>query len=265
MKIVGLFLIKNEDVFIEQAVLNVIEFCDEIYIEDNNSTDNTFQIVSSLAQRFSKVHVSKINDITNSHRHIDKYCGTNTWILGIDGDELYDKQKLQTFKKELATGKFDNQWVIFGNVLHCIELDLERKIAKGYLCPPAKSMTKLYNFSIINGWSEITERLHGYADYKEGYHAELRYPLYSEYTWDTAYFRCLHVAFVQRSTLDKANSNIRKNPTEVSWAKLNHLSFFARIRFFVINRWDYLTKNNYKYKDYMKGNIVEKRIDAFFK
>lgn len=263
-KIVGLFLVKNEDVYIEQAILNVIDFCDEIIVEDNYSEDNTFDIVQSLADKYPKIKVNRIDNPLDSHRHIAKYYGTDTWIFGVDGDELYDKQGLIEFRKNLQNGKFKEQWILFGNVLHCIEVDRNQGIAKGYLCPPSKSMTKLYNFSIIDDWSEITERLHGFPTFKEGFNDQLRYPLYNEYNWENSPFRCLHTAFVRRSSLDKDETSFRKNPTEAHWNKLDS-SLYKRIRFFIINRFSLMFGKNYKHEDYKKGEVVLKKINPFFK
>ena len=39
--IVGIVLVRNEDVFVEQAIRNVAAFCDRIHVADHVSTDRT--------------------------------------------------------------------------------------------------------------------------------------------------------------------------------------------------------------------------------
>ena len=50
-QIVGIVLVRNEDVFVEQAIRNVAAFCDRIHALDHVSTDRTWDI----AQRWVKV------------------------------------------------------------------------------------------------------------------------------------------------------------------------------------------------------------------
>lgn len=263
-KIIGLFLVKNEDVYIEQAILNVIDFCDKIIVEDNHSEDNTFSILENLAAIHPKIKISRIDNPLDSHRHIAKYYGTNTWIFGVDGDELYDKKGLVGLRQDLQNGKYNDQWILFGNILHCIEVDRKEGTAQGYLCPPSKSMTKLYNFSIIDEWSEITQRLHGFPDFKEGFHDQLRYPLYEEFVWENSPFRCLHAAFVKRSSLDKRPSG-RITISEKNFFENNRdKNFLWKIPRYIKIHFSFFFFKGNKGKHYRKGKVTSKSIEAFF-
>lgn len=263
-KVVGIYLIKNEDVFIERSILNVLDFCDEIYVEDNHSTDDTFDIVTALVKQYPKIKLNRIDSPLDSHRNIDKYCNTKTWVFGIDGDEVYDKKGLVELKQQLQAGKYSNQWIVFGNVLHCTKLDREKMLASGYLCPPAKSMTKLYNFSIIKGWFEISQRLHGIADFHEGYSADLRYELFKEYTWEEASFRCLHMPFVRRSSVEEKTSARITISEKSFWKNNQDKSLWWKLpRYMKIYAAYFFYKGN-KGKNYQKGEMVIKPVEEFF-
>ena len=50
-KIVGIVLVKNEDIYIERVLLNILEFCDEIIVADNISSDRTGSIIKDLQKQ----------------------------------------------------------------------------------------------------------------------------------------------------------------------------------------------------------------------
>jgi hypothetical protein len=49
MKIIGSVLVRNEDLYVEQAIRNVVDFCDRIHVVDHVSDDGTSEIVRALA------------------------------------------------------------------------------------------------------------------------------------------------------------------------------------------------------------------------
>ncbi|MCX6064161.1 MAG: hypothetical protein NT121_00150, partial [Chloroflexi bacterium] len=58
-KIVGIVLIKNEDLHVERVIRNIAGFCDRIIIADNQSEDHTFEIVNNLAKEFTNIDVTQ--------------------------------------------------------------------------------------------------------------------------------------------------------------------------------------------------------------
>ncbi len=42
-------------------------------------------------------------------------------------------------RNELLDGKYDESWIIFGNVLNCTAIDAAAGTATGYLAPPCRS------------------------------------------------------------------------------------------------------------------------------
>ena len=93
MKIVGIMLVKNEDIFIKDSINNVIHFCDKLIILDNYSTDNTNNIILDIKKKFpKKIKYSRIKKVSQSHKFIETYANKKFWIFQVDGDEIFDKK-----------------------------------------------------------------------------------------------------------------------------------------------------------------------------
>lgn len=236
-RIVGIFLVKDEDLFVERAVRNVLDFCDEIFLADNGSRDGTFAILESLVTEHpGKLRLHRIGHPRESHDLVKGFAGQPVWVFGVDGDELYDPAGLARLRAQLLAGEHHEAWLVRGNVLHCLDLDTKRSTARGYLSPPAPSMTKLHNFSLIESWDghgRNPERLHGREGlrFKPGA-SERKLELNHIAGWEESIFRCLHVCFLPRSTRDggaMARRNIpdqnapRRLPRRV-WTRLRELA-----------------------------------------
>ncbi|WPD22734.1 MAG: hypothetical protein SD837_21430 [Candidatus Electrothrix scaldis] len=230
---------------------------------DNLSKDGTQEKVRALQEHHNKIHYHSIASPAQSHDLISGYAGTNTWIFAVDGDELYDPSGLKRLRQGIDSGEYDRQWMILGNALNCIELNVEKGYAQGYLAPPCRSMTKLYNFKAIKSWlGPCSERLHGgEVLFKEGYDKSLRLELYKDIPWDEAEFRALHICFLRRSTLEKASAGqkvIRKNISDMLseniWARI-------KSRFFKFIGKEH--KSPWKMEKYMRGQLVTKPLAPF--
>lgn len=214
MRIVGIVLVINEDRFIEPVLRNMVDFCDEIIVADDYLTrDHTGEIVKRIAAEEPKISYHRILRTGTSHDMIQQYAGTDTWIFAVDGDEIYDPEGLKRFRARLEVGEFDQWWCVFGNVLNCVRLDEASGMAEGYLAPPCRTMTKLYNFAAIDAWEGPTvERLHGGTiRFRPGYDVTLRCNLHEQVGWEEADFRCLHTCFLPRSSLESGDSGFRRN------------------------------------------------------
>jgi glycosyltransferase involved in cell wall biosynthesis len=205
-RIVGVGLFRDEDLFVEHAVRSVWGFCDELILVDHRSKDRTPEILQHLvAESPITTTFHRIDDPSISHDLIKGYAGQDVWVFGVDGDELYDPSGLAAFKPQLLAGVFDDWWLIRSNALHVVELDRQNRTARGYLSPPAASMVKLHNFSLIESWDGVhPERLHGADGLRFRLGREgLKLDLGSRYSWDESPLRCLHVCFLRRSSLDR--------------------------------------------------------------
>ncbi len=205
-KIVGIVLVRNEDVFVEQAVRNIAEFCDRIHAVDHVSSDGTWDILQRLAREYLHLDARRAHHAGESHKLIEQYAGTSTWVFGVDGDELYDAARLEGFREDLLGGGYDGVFKVASNVLNCVELDPER--ARGYLSPPSRSITKLYNFAAIDEWrGDGSERLHGGKIlFRDGYDEGSVDNIGERIGWDETPLRCLHACFLRRSSSERPRS-----------------------------------------------------------
>lgn len=203
MQIVGSVLVRNEDRFLERAIRNVAAFCDRIHAVDHSSTDATPDILRSLAGELDHLDVHQSRHSALAHELLEQYAGTPTWVIGVDGDELYDPDGLVRFRDELLGGAHADVFRLKAHVLNCDELDVERGTAGGWLAPPSRPITKLFNFAAVDSWKGIPEPLQGGdAVFRPGYHWEARRDLATVSTWDSDPLRCLHLCFLRRSSLD---------------------------------------------------------------
>ena len=218
-RIVGIFLVRDEDLYVEQAIRNVCGFCDELILVDNRSHDRTPEILTRLADELPvPVQLHFADHPALSHELILPFVGEDAWVFGVDGDELYDPAGLETFKPRLVAGEFDDAFQIRGNVLHCTSFDRDAGRAEGYLAPPSQSMTKLYNFRHLVSWDGYhAERLHGSNGLVfEPPYEYRRYPLHEQYDWADSPFRCLHLCFVRRSSRETRVAEAgRESPTDM--------------------------------------------------
>src|SRR3989454_5873659 len=207
-EIVGIMLVRNEDVFIEQAIRNVAGFCDRIHAVDHVSTDGTWTILQGLEREYPQLDVRRSHHAGDSHALLEPYAGTETWVFGVDGDELYDPLRLARFRTELLGGAYDSAFKVASNVLNCVELDQTGRRATGYLSPPSRSITKLYNFAAIDEWrGDGAERLHGGSiAFRDGDGEGSVDNIGERLPWDETPLRCLHACFLQRSTAEPARS-----------------------------------------------------------
>lgn len=260
-RIVAISLVRNEDVYIERVLRNIADFADEVIVTDNQSTDNTWPIVNELAGEYDKLRCMRIRDPGESQLVLQHYVGTPTWVFGVDGDEVYDPAGLARLRTRLLAGEFDPWWAVFGNVLNCSYLDVANGRAKGFLSPPSRSMTKLYNFNAIDQWrGPWVERLHGGSlVFRDGYSETLRCDLHKSVSWDEADYRCLHLCFLRRSTLDPEGCGVRPNIMELTDRRFYERWLGRKLwqRLFHRTQW-----KNEKYK---RGAEVEIDVTPFFR
>jgi len=206
--------VHNEDVFVEQAIRNVSAFCDRIHAVDHVSTDETWGVLRELEAELPQLEVRRSAHAAESHRLIEPYSGTPTWVFGVDGDELYDPARLAAFREELVSGAHDQAFKVASNVLNCVELDLAQGTATGYMSPPSRSITKLYNFAAIDSWAgDGAERLHGgHIVFRSGYDERTVENIGERMSWDETPLRCLHACFLRRSSGDPEDGDLRIRP-----------------------------------------------------
>lgn len=261
-KIVGVSLVKNEEHFIGWALNNVAAFCDEILVMDNHSDDRTPEILRALSARHPHIRVIQVDDANKTHAHVEHLAGTDTWVFGIDGDEIYDRDGLARLRPRILAGAFDAYWRIYGHTIHTRELNLDAQTASGYIPPEARSITKLYNFAGISSWHQPNhERLHGKdMVFRDGYHWDLAYNFWQHDTWAQSDCRCLHLCFAPRSSFD-GQGDPRANPVDVKKSRRVVKRLTKHLVRLVDRNHD--VRKNYKYKHYALGPIVTEPISGF--
>lgn len=264
-RIVAICLVRNEEKFLGVVLANILEFCDHIFIADNCSTDRTGEIARQWAIDHKKVTVKSIAHPKESHEIVQPFVNTSTWVFAVDGDEIYDPAGLARLRTGLLEGTYDNYWRIIGNVFNCVELDIDGKLAKGYLSPPSRSITKLYNFHAIEDWSGVTgERLHGgEIVFKKGYRETVCLRLHEELDWEKSFFRCLHLCFIARSSKDSKP----KNGVTTRWnlAEQQSRGVLVLLLARVFRRLGISLTSQWKLERYGRGRLVTKNIAGFFR
>lgn len=261
-RIVGIVLVRNEDVFIEQAVRNVAGFCDRIHAVDHMSTDGTWKVLRALSADYEHLEVRRARHAGESHRLIEPYAGTDTWVFGVDGDELYDPGRLAGFREDLLGGAYRAAFKIASNVLNCVELD--RKTAAGYLSPPSRSITKLYNFGAIDDWQgDGSERLHGGTiSFRSGYDERAVDNIGERMSWEETPLRCLHGCFLRRSTQD-ARSDTAPRPI-LEHSGMHDRSLSGALKRKLRRHAPPAETTDWKRQKYMRGDLVTVDATPFF-
>ena len=261
-EIVGIFLVKNEDFFIAWSLMNVVSFCDRIIVLDNESTDRTREILNEIKNQHDHVDLIDVKNANDTQKYLSKYFGTETWVLGVDGDEIHDPIGLARLRSRIQSGEFDQFWSVASSYLHVTKVSFRDSLVSGFTSPPAKVGLKLYNFSSIDNWNSRwrkRERLHGKGlVFRDGYSRQHTYRFSHEENWDEADFRCLHLCFLQRSSTDNermyaSKYSSRKNPAESK-------------RFRRLTRKIGQVRSNgidYRRKRYARGNIATFQLRGF--
>ena len=238
-----------------------MDFCDELIIADHNSKDGTQSIARTWSDRFSHVKYRKIDDPSQSQDLIAQYYGEDVCCLQSMVMRYTKQIDWLSLKSNYWEGSFLIVGKYWGKVLHCDAYEEETKQVFGYLARPSRSMTKLYNFSLISDWEgPHSERLHGgeivfkkelYRDRKD--HSE------SELEWENAVFRCLHMVFLKRSSLQNHKDVSRPNIAEI-----NAFSKPNKLRFRIMRWLGVEPKSKTKHLTYMRGERVKLDAASFF-
>ena len=251
----------NEDVFVEQAVRNVAEFCDRIHAVDHVSTDRTWEVLRALAAEYDHLDVRRVKHAGESHRLVEPYAGTDTWVFGVDGDELYDPARLAGFRVALLAGDYDKAFKVASNVVNCVALDRDAGTATGYPSPPSRSITKLYNFAALESWAgDGAERLHGGAPmFRPGWTAQSVDNIGERTPWEDTPLRCLHLCFLPRSSTDAGPTN-RPILEETT---LHDRSWRGALKR-TLRRRHVPAESTWKREKYMRGDLVTVDASPFF-
>jgi len=260
-RIVGIALVRNEEYFVTWALRNVVDFCDELIVLDNLSTDRTGARVRELAELYPNVVVHKCEDPNTSQSFIEDFAGEKVWVLGVDGDEIYDPVGLARLRPRILAGEFDQAWRIDGHVLNPVRFEIDAGYAEGYAVPSTPPGTKLYNFAAIDAWHEPEkQRLHGHRMiFRPGYSRNALDPLHERESWDKSDLRLLHLCFYRRTSHDATRPALRANPSFVK--ALGVRKAIIHMQNFLAN--PFSRDASYKTRRYRRGPLVRREIASF--
>jgi glycosyltransferase involved in cell wall biosynthesis len=101
MKLSAVILTKNEEKNIERC-LKSLDFCDEIIIVDDSSTDKTLEKIRKINPD-AKILQRKLNNDFANQRNFGLEKSNNQWVLFIDADEVVSED----LRSEIVSLKFD--------------------------------------------------------------------------------------------------------------------------------------------------------------
>lgn len=194
MKIIGVMMVKNEDRWIAKALTAIRDFCDEIILIDTGSTDDT---IREATWRASIDELIIEPDLSRTHRFVEQYVGTDTWVFGVDGDEIYEPRGLGLLRKSILGGSFAGTFQKLGQYLHVTEICGE--YVRGYHGPPAHAPTKLYNFARLKEWPSDDRHSLFQSKCRVIDTVIPRDDGLQVVPWDSCPLRCLHMRFMRRS------------------------------------------------------------------
>jgi len=261
--------VRNEDRFVRQALLNVAEFCDRMFVADHMSTDGTPEVLELLSRELDHLEVHRVSHSAKSHALIEGLAGTDTWVLAVDGDELYDPARLPDFRRELEAGVYREAFRLRPAGLHCDAVDEAAKTATGYMSPPGRPLLGLLNFAAIDCWRHVrTERLHG-GDvvFRKGYDWQSWRHLGMEPGWDESPLRDLHLCFLRRSSVESDDDPAgRPNLSETHRFRRGPLGSLERAAHRMVGRGPsrHAVDSGWKNEKYRRGERVTVDVSTFF-
>ncbi len=95
--ITAVFLVKNEEYFIKDAILSVEKIVDEIIVFDTGSTDLTLSKLNSI--KSTKLKLFEVGHQTPENLQILRnksfILAKSKWVWLVDGDEIYDGEAIK--------------------------------------------------------------------------------------------------------------------------------------------------------------------------
>ena len=130
-KITAIYRVKNEERFIGQSINSVVDFCSEIFVLDDNSTDRTAEICSSFdkVSNIIKPRGTDLDEVRDRNYLFETARKNNPdFILSIDGDEILMPDAHEVLLEEMSvvypnSDVFDFQFLTLWDNVNTIRTD----------------------------------------------------------------------------------------------------------------------------------------------
>ena len=165
-KITALILAKNEERNIEDCI-KTVQFCDEVLVIDDFSTDRTKELAEGLGAR---VIQRSMNGDWGGQQTFAIQSATHPWVLFVDADERISDALAEEIKETVARGEQKAYWIRRENRFHF------NKATHGVLHPDYVNRLFPAKGSYVEGYVH-PKIVAPYPDKK------LKYPMY-HYTYD---------------------------------------------------------------------------------
>jgi len=114
-----LYVVRNEENFLEKSIRSIYEIADEIIVVDTGSCDTTLQI----CRRFRKVKIFMhpwVHDFSKTKNHGLRQCSSR-WVLCLDADEMLDENSASLIRSAATDSKPN----ILGYGIHIVDHEKE--------------------------------------------------------------------------------------------------------------------------------------------
>lgn len=96
----AIFITWDSDDFLFESIQSIYDFSDEIIVVDNDSQDNTLEILHSFPQTKMKIISKKFEnsdyrEVVKEKRNLCLELAKGDWLLTVDPDEIYKTKDLQ--------------------------------------------------------------------------------------------------------------------------------------------------------------------------
>jgi hypothetical protein len=158
-RIIGVMQVRDAELVIEKTILNVLPMLDWLIVLEHGSIDSTPQIIQQLVIDHPRILAHPILCVEAGGRYLHSLCGTDTVVVRVDADEVWDPAFSKKMRKYLLDYEFKNEagLRIVDGFLHVSQIDLKTQQCHGKLM----DWKGAHYFGNILAWPQLSERLHG--------------------------------------------------------------------------------------------------------
>jgi glycosyltransferase involved in cell wall biosynthesis len=161
MKIVGLTRVRNESEIMQETLDHMSEFCEQVFVYDDCSEDNTVEIcknhpiVTSVVQGQSWDSFRARAEFENRHAvymEASKHLSENDWFVYMDADERieFNWEKLNNNLDAVRMNLFD---------FYITEEDVDKKYTeRKWIGPEYRSILFAFRYGATTGYHGLDQR-----------------------------------------------------------------------------------------------------------